>query len=519
MNRGSYLPESPSTYWRWGLPSLVLAAVTLVLMGLSQWVIEPRIASRYSQLVDGVLGSSQSTTEMLRRGDLAAQRLMVLFPEDARQRRLHAELCFKIAAETLRLDQSPEMASAYRNRGLASLRSATRMGGPDSLWAKNWLLRDDLVIGRQTANIDESSARELFERIDTLSRESPDNATQWYAAMVRIQLGHRITPELDSSARESQLRQGIEALESFLGRQKEKPAGLDSLIASAWLAEGLASLAPEQAALIARDTVIGYAGRIQELVFDLSIARRIEAIDAVFRCLLLVSGSEEASNSVLSRLEEIPDQDRRLLRNVVVSSYLRALVSRTTSLQSAYSDLSIGGVLTSALRIGPEHPALCALLDSYLLDQPQLAGSLGGIFPAGDSKIQDRFLSKLAWVKSVLDQAPQSDSASSDPLPEWGERDKQIAIGLMAYWIGAVRRRTVEWERIEPILARLVDAYPSSSDLRLGRAIAASTLGRWEIAKEDLEVVSKSNPGNELIEKMLVKANQNIAPSARRDSK
>jgi hypothetical protein len=77
----------------------------------------------------------------------------------------------------------------------------------------------------------------------------------------------------------------------------------------------------------------------------------------------------------------------------------------------------------------------------------------------------------------------------------------------------------VEWERIEPILAKMIEAYPTSGDLRLGRAIVASTLGRWEIAKEDLEMVSKSNPGNEFIEKLLINARENDKSTAGGESR
>jgi hypothetical protein len=47
----------------------------------------------------------------------------------------------------------------------------------------------------------------------------------------------------------------------------------------------------------------------------------------------------------------------------------------------------------------------------------------------------------------------------------------------------------------------------------------ASTLGRWEIAKEDLEMVSKSNPGNEFIEKLLIKARENDKSTAGGESR
>ena len=261
------------------------------------------------------------------------------------------------------------------------------------------------------------------------------------------------------------------------------------------------------------------AGQLQSLEAEPSPSRRIEAIDALSRCLLLVSGSEESANSVLSRFDQVAEQDRNLLRHVVVSSYLRGLVSRANVPESAFGECSVGGVLTAALRVGPEHPELAALIDAILQDPPESLGSLSGLFTLGDPNNQDRFLAKLDWIRRTLWGINGSLDDGSELSPKWEDRERDLAIGLMAYWIGAVRRRPVEWERIEPILAKMIEVYPTSGDLRLGRAIVASTLGRWEIAKEDLEMVSKSNPGNEFIEKLLINARENDKSTAGGESR
>jgi len=51
------LPETPQTYWRWGLPSLILAIVTILLVLASQFVIEPSIDHRYESLVHQSISS------------------------------------------------------------------------------------------------------------------------------------------------------------------------------------------------------------------------------------------------------------------------------------------------------------------------------------------------------------------------------------------------------------------------------------------------------------------------------
>lgn len=520
MQHDSYLPESPETYWRWGIPSLVLAVVTIACMGLSQWIVEPRVAGQYTRIVTEALDRQQTTIDSLRRADLASQRLMVLAPEDARQRRLHAELCFKIALESDRLQSEPSMSLGYRNRGIESLRSATRMGGPDALWARRWLLGEELLRSRQAASLDEQSASRLLDNLEEISIEDHSGVLELYAGALNIQQGHRMGPDFDADSRDGKLRDGVRQLESFLNKQSRDAAtNLDFLIAKAWLAEGLASLDPEQATALARDAVVTEAAQLQSLEAEPSPSRRIEAIDALSRCLLLVSGSEESANSVLSRFDQVAEQDRNLLRHVVVSSYLRGLVSRANVPESAFGECSVGGVLTAALRVGPEHPELAALIDAILQDPPESLGSLSGLLTLGDPNNQDRFLAKLEWIRRTLGGIKGSVNDGSELSPKWEDRERDLAIGLMAYWIGAVRRRPVEWDRIEPILAKMLEAYPTSGDLRLGRAIVASTLGRWEIAKEDLEVVSKSNPGNEFIEKLLIKARENDKSTAGGESR
>lgn len=118
------LPESLATYWRWGVPSLVLAVVT-ILLGLASWLyMQPRIQVRYADLVEhglsmegelrafakgplggsvkrgGGLGNEEASQEVrerwlnagerliegLRGAELAANRLIVQSPADAHPR-------------------------------------------------------------------------------------------------------------------------------------------------------------------------------------------------------------------------------------------------------------------------------------------------------------------------------------------------------------------------------------------------------------------------------------------------
>ena len=46
-----HLPESAQTYWRWGLPSVVLAIVCVLIFVWSVVWVEPRVDRRYEGLI------------------------------------------------------------------------------------------------------------------------------------------------------------------------------------------------------------------------------------------------------------------------------------------------------------------------------------------------------------------------------------------------------------------------------------------------------------------------------------
>ncbi|MFM9064860.1 MAG: hypothetical protein ACKOOI_17745, partial [Pirellula sp.] len=159
------LPETPQTYWRWGLPSLILAIVTILLVLASQFVIEPSIDHRYESVVQQSISSHR--LEDLKIADLAAQRLMVRYPDQSKYRRMHAEVNLEISNVANRMlsemvkkdvpeyEQWANLSNATRNRARESIRSATRLQGVDGQWAKDWLVREETRWVRQSCR-DES---------------------------------------------------------------------------------------------------------------------------------------------------------------------------------------------------------------------------------------------------------------------------------------------------------------------------------------------------------------------------
>lgn len=166
MKPSEDLPETPQTYWRWGLPSLILAIVTILLVLASQFIIEPSIDHRYESIVHQSI--SNHRLEDLKRAELAAQRLMVRYPDQSKYRRMHAEVNLEISSLANRMfseiaqkdsagfDQWTNLSNAARSRARESIRSATRLQGVDGQWAKNWLVREETRWVRQSCR-DESN--------------------------------------------------------------------------------------------------------------------------------------------------------------------------------------------------------------------------------------------------------------------------------------------------------------------------------------------------------------------------
>ncbi|MFZ4468339.1 MAG: hypothetical protein ACOYOZ_03715, partial [Pirellula sp.] len=391
MDLSNDLPETQETYWRWGVPSLILAGLTLSSMALSYFFVEPNILSRYEAMVadsqdqefkSELLANPSARTiqwfASMRKAALAAERLMVHSPREARYRRMHAEVALEIdrTGKQILAHISPdasedgqrckELVTASKNRALESIRSATRLEGPDAAWASVWILRDDLLKLRQSCRDDRMRVPSMIDRVGQLSNSLDPADIQEILGGLDIQSAYRASPSLDVAERKTRLESGIARLETSLSRSSPKDASSPGdLITKAWLVEGLASVDPQRAIREAREAIVEYSQVMQRMSNEWSSEVKIQAIDAFFRCLMVVSGIEEASATVLTRIEAIPPEDQQLLRHTVVASELRTLVSKSAFPKGVHGEILSGSVLRSMLRIGSDHPEVRDLLDRY----------------------------------------------------------------------------------------------------------------------------------------------------------
>jgi tetratricopeptide (TPR) repeat protein len=501
------LPETPQTYWRWGLPSLILAIVTILLVLASQFVIEPSIDHRYESVVQQSISSHR--LEDLKIADLAAQRLMVRYPDQSKYRRMHAEVNLEISNVANRMlsemvqkdvpeyEQWANLSNATRSRARESIRSATRLQGVDGQWAKDWLIREETRWVRQSCRDESGRIQAIVDRYRQSSKQSDATDFDLELGALEIQLANTLSPPLEQSVKDGLLSSGVERIASRLERYRlSQNETTEVLIAQAWMAEGLASIEPARASQIAREAVLKYSSLLQD-GSNLPAPERIEAFEAFFRCLMLISGPEEATSSILGRLEQIPSHDQTQLRHLAVASQLRAWASAASYPEGTYASIPSGALLKSALRLGPDHPDLVWLFEVLLLDQkkPRVAES-------------DPFMDQLIWVRGIIQGDPDDTGAGHGKASRWSEKDLDVGLSLLSLLIQISRKHQWPWTRLEPIVDSMIEAYPSSPEVKLGRAILLSDTGRWEQAMIDLELLAKLAPENKLIEQLLKQAHE-----------
>ncbi len=512
------LPETPQTYWRWGLPSLILAIVTVSLVLASQFLIEPSIDHRYESVVHQSISSHR--LEDLKRAELAAQRLMVRYPDQSKYRRMHAEVNLGISSVANRMlseivhKDSPEyeqwtnLSNATRSRARESIRSATRLQGVDGQWAKNWLVREETRWVRQSCRDESSRIQSLIDRYRQSSTQPDVTESDLELGYLEIQLAHTLSPPLEQSVKDGLLGSGVERIASRLERYRlSQNEQTEALIAQAWMAEGLASIEPARASQVAREAVLKYSSFLQD-GSNLPVPERIEAFEAFFRCLMLVSGPEEATSSILGRLDQIPSLDQMQLRHLAVASQLRAWASAESYPEGTYAATPSGALLKSALRLGPDHPDLVWLFEILLMDQKKTLVAAS-----------DPFMDQLNWVRGMIRGEPDKTSPAHGQTARWSDKDLDVGLSLLSLLIQISRKHKLPWTRLEPIVGSMIEAYPTNLEVKLGRAILLSDNGRWEQAIIDLELLAGIAPENKLIEQLLKQAHKQAMGKQQSDPK
>lgn len=507
-----HLPESAQTYWRWGLPSVLLAIVSILVFAWSVLWVEPRVDNRYQGLILAGLGdvrqgrivregeSLRECVDRLRRLELAANRLIVRYPGEARYRRWSAELGLGIERgirasmrEQVQVGEKVErvggrgvdrglsksgdegefesVAVMERGRAEDAIRSAMRLEGEDAQWARGWVLRQQLGRVGTRSDLGLSDVQQMLRRLE----EFGDLAwVQSARGRLEVQVGHSAVEEQEQTRREW-LEMGVNRLRD--GFSSVEVREVSQFIDRVWVAEGLGSLEVGGGREEAREAIVQGAGLMKREPEGLDEAQRGELVDSFFRALVMVSGLSEGGVAVLSRLDGFSVDGKRELIDRIVASHFRMMQSGRLFPRGGFGGIGVGDWYRSAMRFRVDHPQVEGGLDSYFrgegdLEGAELIGSRG-----------DRLLATLGWMREGIRVGAVEEGM------EWDESDADILVGLMRYLLGRVRRGGLEWEKVRSVVDGMVAGMPRVVELRLGRGLLARECRVWEVALEDFRVL------------------------------
>lgn len=518
MNRN--LPETAETYWRWGIPSVVLGVVTCLVYVLSVIWVEPRVDRTYTERIeegllavrgDGSEGLAKLTPEefagwieRMRGAELAANRMIVRYPGEARYRRWSAELGLGVEwrirermlvagkLESGEFAGLEGIANQEHGRAYDAIRSAMRLEGEDAQWARGWMLREDL--GRWSARSDWSveTGEALLERLKGFGLEGWGKR---HAGRLCVQMGH-LQQTLSEKDRREWLERGVELLQEVIA--EESPGVVERFVDRVWLAEALCSLRSESGLREARETIVEGAALMRSEGVRFGRGERVELIDSFFRALVMVSGLSEAGVAVISRLEGVSQAERGELLDRVVASHFRLNQSGREISGSGVAGIGVSQWYRSAMRFRVDHPQVERGLDAYFRGQGELASL---------QEVQDRedtMLRTLALVRDGLGKGLESQVGS------WDGIEADLVVGLMRYLIGRVYRGDYGWGEVQGVVDRMVGSQESVVELRLGRGLIARHCGEWEVALQDFRKVKDSGLDIAGVDALLLEVEQRV---------
>lgn len=519
------LPETAETYWRWGVPSVVLGVVTCLIYVVSVVWVEPRVDGVYTERIeegllavrggvrDGVesLNSGEFTgwIERMRGAELAANRMIVRYPREARYRRWSAELGLGVEwwiRERLlvlggleagdlskgELSELEGIANQERGRAVDAIRSAMRLEGEDAQWARGWVLREDLARWSGRSDWSVESGESLFERLKGFESEG---WVKRFQGRLCVQMGH-LQQSLSEQDRRDWLERGVVYLQEVIAG--DSPGGVDRFVDRVWLAEALCSLRSEFGVLEAREAIVEGSGLMRSEGKRFGRGERVDLIDGFFRALVMVSGLSEAGVAVISRLEGVSPLERGELLDRVVASHFRFNQSGREISGSGLQGVGVSQWYRSAMRFRVDHPQVERGLDAYFRGQGELAS-----LPEVSSR-EETLLRLLVLVRDGMSKGVEQQEGN------WEGIEVDVVVGLMRYMVGRVYRGEAGWGEVQGVLDRMVRSHESVVELRLGRGLIARHCQEWEVALRDFRKVTESGVRIAGIEALLSEAEQRV---------
>jgi hypothetical protein len=518
----SHLIHRPTQedYWRWGLPSVLLAILSAILTVLYLWI-QPGIQPRYESIVDAALagrddtalddGASMVRLRELREAEIAAQRLVTLAPDGFEPRWNAAQLAF-LVSNTFRglgrvaSDQSDASASNRWNalakeseeRGVAVMRRAAELSDPESRRAQLWIVEKEAFRSLEAITLQGSDWQALAlqcRSVGDASEPLPETSELYGSLLILAALAP--DDALTDSERRENIRRAITVLASASPR---------SLTGDVWLAEakGAEGKGSELGGLrSARATLFAAVQAADD-------RQRVALTDATFRSMLMSLSIREAGSFAMTQIGLAPSEQRELLRHTIAQSVMRRMVGMRLLASGANEPSDAGSrdvaaLLELAMQVGADLPPITKLIRQLLVatHETQLAAFVASQLERTEGATLSDW---MRWIRESL-HASSSIAPLTEAVPG-ALRTPSMVIGSLPAVMMAVRQGDVTPSAAERVLAELMRTFPESVDIRFLRAALCVEGGQVAEAIEILEALQAQLPGNENIDGMLRKARE-----------
>ncbi len=558
------LPLPPDQYWRWGIPSLILAVVTILLSALSLFWVGPRIIPNYKSMLkqsmdslvqdpsvapkiespeNSTAPSSESMSfgadrskllersDELKRATLIAKRLMFHDPQDPMPKWSLAQLEMAsqsnwVALASLSDEVSTseervrwmELANAARDRSMSEFKAASLLQGEFADRARLWLIRDQvdrLVALLPAGEID------LESLIQDCQVASFGTELQREARHVRGQIRVMQALAWESPADTDQRRRWL----SEAQRELADAEILEESV-SMWKAESVAIEEGAEQERIARQgmrSIMSRSARGERL--------SLLEVDAGFRAMLVVGSLAEATAFATSRLPDFSPDEKQRLRKTVAAGLLRTLVCKAYFGDSTYTRLSASKLFAMAVRVAPDSPSVAQLFSRLI--KPMASDSILASAPivrsVRDAAGTDQADAALSVLLEWLQQRVAGENDEGDGLApelELLKNDSGLLIGSVPVISQLLTNATIDYPQARAMLSSLLEVNDRTPDLWLSRGLIAMQHGDYDTAIESFRSLEVLGVSNARVQQLLEEAqsrkaaevSQQAAPSDAVDS-
>lgn len=395
-------------YWRKGIPSIVLAIVTILLASYSYWIVQPNIQNRYNRIVEtnmnelGLAAEGTATNaslevvslgsktgedqtrrkQKLEETHLCLRRQIIWNNQDDlpryRSGLVSAALAQWYLSEASRVALDPSetkdasakirdsisRSRAERQKGTEAMRAALKIDGPFSTRASLWMIQNQLSekvdLSTEEMSSLEQTVRDL--RVRTRAQESsvwPQDKNELEALLTQLLVRSALSPmnALDVPARVVRLNE-VAALGS------NDPNAIKSVAMIRWLAQAkLATASMEAKQLAWNGTQTFWADR-----GDTQLS--VDTIAAVFECMLIGGSVKEAQGFLADQLPGIPSFEQVELRFRTAAACVRMLtaIAILSKSNESIDANKVQAVLSIAMQLQPESGEVLALIESLAKD-------------------------------------------------------------------------------------------------------------------------------------------------------